>query len=190
MAKEETMTETKEAKKSNKGLVVIVIIAVVLIGLVLIGQYVAKMVAQKTTGAFLSGVTGQKVNVSGDGKDITIKTDKGELKIDSGGSLPDSFPKDFPIYPGAKITGSFSTSGTGETNNSKGSSVVWETGDDAAKVAAYFKSELVKAGYKIITEYSQDDNTTLTFEKDSVSGFIGVGDSDAKTAISVTIGTK
>lgn len=193
MAKEEVKTEeTKETtKKSNKGLVIILIVVAVLIGLVLVGRYVAKIIAQKAAGSFLSGVTGQKVDIGGGGKDITVKTDKGQLNISGSGELPADFPKDFPVYPGAKVTGSFSTAGTGSESSSKGVSVVWETADDAAKVGAYFKAELPKAGYTVTTDYSAADSTTLTFEKGPVSGFMGVTKgSDNKTAISVTIGSK
>ncbi len=194
MAKEnktEEVKETAEAKKGSKNLIVIIVVVVaVLIGLTLLGRYIAKKVAEKAAGAFLSKVTGQNVNVGNNGGNITVKTDQGNLTINSGGSLPDSFPKDFPIYPGAKLTGSFSTNGT-TGDNTKGVSVVWETSDDAAKVGAYFKTQLPAAGYTVTTDFSQADSTTLTFEKGTVSGFLGVTKgSDGKTAISVTIGSK
>jgi len=187
----DTNTASKEPKKkSNTALIVIIIIAAILIGLVLVGRLVSKIIAEKVTNGVLSRVTGQNVNVSGDGKNITVKTDKGDLTINSGGSLPSDFPKDFPVYPGAKLTGSFSANGT-NGEDSKGVSVVWETMDEASKVGTYYKSSLVSAGYTISTEYSQADSTTLTFEKGNVSGFMGVAKgSDSKTAISVTMGTK
>lgn len=162
------------SKKSKKGIIIIVIIVVVLVGLVLIGQYISKMVAQKASSAFLSGVTGQNVNVSG-GENVTIKTGDGEVNINSDGKVPDSFPKDFPIYPNSKVTGSFSTNGKDDT---KGSSVVWESSDTTAKVSEFYKNELPKAGYTIVTDYTSGDTMTLTFEKSGTSGFIGVGSSD------------
>jgi len=183
----ETKSSSKESKKSNKGLITILIVAVVLVGLVLAGRFVYKMITQKVAGGILSRVTGQNVDISGGGENIKIKTEKGDLTINSGGALPSSFPKDFPIYPGAKLTGSFSASGD---EDSTGVSVVWETGDDPAKVGAYYKTQLVASGYTIVTEYMQDDSTTLTFEKGNTSGFMGVGGDEGKTAISVTMGTK
>lgn len=183
-------SSSKETKgKSNKGLIIIIVIAAILVGLVLLGKLVSKVIAEKFTSGFLSRVTGQNVNVSGDGKNITVKTDKGDVTINSGGSLPSDFPKDFPIYPGAKLTGSFSAKGT-NGENSKGLSVVWETNDDAAKIGSFYRSALASAGYTISTEYSQSNSTTLTFEKGDVSGFLGVTKgNDGKTAISVTMGT-
>ncbi len=184
------MAETKkETKKGNNNLIVIIIIVVlVLVGLTFLGRFIAKKIAQKTTSAFLSGITGQNVNVGGNGDNITVKTDKGELNINSNGSLPSEFPSDFPIYPGSKITGSFSTTGD---KGSKGTSVVWETGDAASKVGEWYKTELPKAGWTVVTTYSQGDSTTLTFEKGNYSGFIGVTKgSEGKTTISVTVGTK
>ncbi len=184
--------ETKTSKgKSNKGLIALLIVVAILVALALIGRLVYKKIAEKVTSGVLSRVTGQNVDISGGGENIKIKTDKGDLTINSGGSLPSDFPKDFPIYPGSKLTGSFSATGTGDDGKSTGVSVVWETSDDASKVGPYYKSALVTAGYKITTEYSQNNSTTLTFEKGDVSGFMGVtSGSDGKTAISVTIGTK
>lgn len=187
MAEEEAKTK---AKHGNKLVVIIVIVAVVLVGLGLIGRYIARMVAQKAASAYLSGVTGQNVNVSGNGQNVTVKTGNGEVNINSGGSLPSDFPSDFPVYPGAKLTGSFSANGT-SGENTKGVSVVWETGDDAAKVGDFYKTELVKAGYTISSDFSQGTTTTLTIEKGTTSGFVGVTKgSDGKTAISVTMGSK
>lgn len=183
-------TKSTSKDKSNKGLITILIVVAVLVALALIGRFVYKMVAEKVTSGILSKVTGQNVDVSGNGQNIKIKTDKGDLTINSGGSLPSDFPADFPIYPGSKLTGSFSATGT-NGEKSSGVSVVWETSDDASKVGTYYKSALVSAGYKITTEYSQNSSTTLTFEKGDVSGFMGVTTgSDGKTAISVTMGTK
>lgn len=189
--KKEEVKETG-TKKVNKNLWVIIIVAIaILVGLSLLGKYLYQKIAEKAAGTFLSKVTGQNVDIGSNGKDITVKTKEGDLKINSGGSLPDSFPKDFPVYPGTTLTGSFSASGTGDDKDSKGTSIVWETGDDAAKVGAFYKTELPKAGYTILSDYSQDDATTLTFENDSVSGFIGVGTgNEGKTTISVTVGTK
>jgi len=174
MAKEET-TSTK--KSSNKALVIILIVIAVLVGLSLLGKYIFKKVVEKATGV--------STNSSGQ---YTFKNEKGDVTFDSGTKLPDSFPKDFPIYPGAKLTGSFSANGEG---SSKGLSVVWESSDDSSKVGEYYKTGLVAAGYKIISDLSTDDSTTLSFEKDGSSGFLGVTrDNQGRTAISVTLGTK
>lgn len=180
--------ETKETKKgSNKTLVLILIVVAVLIGLSLLGKFIYKKIAERAASTYLSAVTGGKVNVSKDGDKVSIKGEDGNVTFESDGGVPAGFPSDFPIYPGSKVTGSFSASGE---NNSKGSSVVWESGDVSTKVAEYYKTELPKAGWKIVTEYSSNDSVTLTFEKGEYSGFMAVGKSDDKTAISVTIGTK
>lgn len=183
MAKE---TKSDSKGKSNKSLVIILIIVAVVIGLVIVGRFIA----QKVAGGILSRVTGQNVNITEGGNGVTVKTDKGDLVINSGGSLPSDFPSDFPVYSGAKLAGSFSAKGD-DGGNSTGTSVVWETSDDATKVGTYYKSQLAAAGYTIVTEYSSAGSTTFTFEKGDISGFMGVTKgSDGKTAISVTLGTK
>lgn len=172
MAKEQTTAK----KSSNKGLVIILIVIAVLVALSLLGRYIFKKVVEKATG------------VSENNGSYTFKSEKGDVTFDSGTKLPESFPKDFPIYSGAKLTGSFSANGEG---NSKGVSVVWESSDDSSKVGEYYKTALEAAGYKIISDLSTDGSTTLTFEKGDVSGFLGVTrDNEGRTAISVTLGTK
>ncbi|MEK7497373.1 MAG: hypothetical protein AAB656_00445 [Patescibacteria group bacterium] len=173
MAKEEKIVT---AKKSNKGLIIILVVVAVLIALSLLGRYVFKSVVEKATG------------ISEKGGSYTFKSDKGDVTFDSGTKLADSFPKDFPIYSGAKLTGSFSANGK---DNSTGSFTVWESSDSSSKVGEFYKTALPSAGYKIVTDLSTEDSTTLSFEKDGVSGFLGITkDNSGKTAISVTLGTK
>lgn len=174
MAKE---VKTEGIKKTpNKWLVVLLVVVGILVGLSFLGRYVFKKVVEKATG--ISSNNGQ----------YTFKSDKGDVTFNSGTKLPDGFPGDFPIYSGAKLVGSFSASGQGDSN---GSSIVWESSDNPAKVGEFYKTALPVAGYKVITDLSTDDSTTLSFEKDGVSGFLGITkDSTGKTAVSVTLGTK
>ncbi len=184
MAEEkEVKTQTQETKKTGIPKVLIVI-GLVLIVLVVASNFIYKKVAERAAEGILSGVTGGKVNVEKGGDKISIKTEEGELSFQEGGKLPANFPKDFPIYPEAKLTSSFTAGG----DEAKGASVVWETADPVAKVGTYYKEELPKAGWEISSVYEQDDSLTFTFAKGDVSGFGGIAAADGKTTISITIG--
>ena len=86
-----------------------------------------------------TGPNGEKVTVSKDGKSIDVKTEKGSSKInvsagDKGLALPDDFPKDAPVYPGAIVLSSI--------NSNDGMMITLQTVDSADKVAEYYEKEL------------------------------------------------
>ena len=165
----------------------ILVIVGLLVVLGIVGRMVQRRVAQGVAGGFLSALTGGKVKVGGDSNKVTYKSDDGEFSFQEGGKLPEGFPSDFPIYPGAKITSSW----TSNDDDSKGISIVWETSDALTKVADYYKENIEAKGWKITASFSQEDTTTYSFEKGTASGFVGVGKGEAdKTNISVTISVK
>lgn len=181
--------ETKKAPvKSNKKLFIIIgVVAVVLVVLGIVGRFIQRKIAQGVAGGFLSTLSGGKVKVNvGDNK-VSYKTDEGEFSFEEGGKLPDGYPSDLPIYPGAKLTSSWSTS----DDDSKGMSLIWGTNDSIGQVADYYKKELEAKGWKITSSFSQAETSTYSFEKGGTSGFVGVGKGDKQnTNISVTIGFK
>ncbi len=163
MEKEKVKKETP--KKSNKTLVIVAIVVVVLIILGTLGKIIQRKISQK----------------------VTLKSNEGDFTFEEGGKLPEGFPQDFPVYPGAKLTSSWTAGG----ESSKGTSVVWESDDATSKVADFYKSELVAKGWKITANFNQEDTSTYSFEKNNVSGFFGVAKGEkGKTNISVTIGVK
>lgn len=143
-------------------------------------------IVSKFLSLFLSKTAGQDVKVGDDGKKITFDGAGGQFSYSAEGSLPEGFPKDFPIYTGAKLTSSWTTDG----ESGKGISVVWETADSADKVQAFYKDKLSQLGWKIDNEFAQESMQTISFEKDNISGFIGLAKTDQKLTISVTFGIK
>lgn len=186
--KEEKKEEKKETKtKSNKTIIIIVAVVGVLIALGIIGRMVQRRIAQGVAGGFLSAITGGRVGVNSDKNKVIYKSDEGEFSFQEGGKLPDGFPSDFPVLPGAKITSSWTSS----DDNSKGISVVWETSDAPTKVADYYKTNIESKGWKVTASFSSEGTTTYSFEKGTTNGFVGIAEGEeGKTNISVTIGVK
>jgi hypothetical protein len=88
------------------------------------------------------------------GRGITFKGNKpGEAITVGTGKVPDDFPKDVPIYPGAKIIGGASTGGA-----SPSKSVSLKTEDAPAKVLAFYQSKIPASAKKL------SNSTTLTYE--------------------------
>jgi hypothetical protein len=82
----------------------------------------------------------EKVSYSSDGKAVEVSTPEGTARVAAGdtASVPADFPKDIPIYPGGRVTASFSGSGAGGA----GQMVTFETDDAPEKVVAYYKGQL------------------------------------------------
>lgn len=114
--------------------------------------------------------------------------DEKPLLVEGSKELPENFPKDFPLYPNASLTDSFTARG----EKTEGLSTFWETEESIAKVGEYYKAELENAGWNTRLVQESEDSVTLSFEKGTRAGFIGVTSDkqSGKTVISVTIGVR
>jgi len=180
--KKEKEKETKKEKeketkpKSNKLVLILAILGAIIVALALAGRF-----AYRT---FLSKTTGEVVGIDKEGEKITIKSEEAEFSLEEGGELPENFPKDFPVYPKAKLTSSW----TASSEETEGLSLVWETNDSIDKVSAYYKEKLTESGWKLSLTAEVEDSITLAFEKNDTGGFIGITTEDSKTIISLTLG--
>lgn len=166
---------------------VLVVVAIILAGLYFVGRTLSRKIGEGIAGRFLSGLSGKNVKVDSGGDKVTLTEKDGEVSLEAGGDLPESFPKDFPVYSGAKLVNSFSASGEG----GDGVSVVWETGDSFDKVTDFYKKKLQEDGWKVESTFEQKDSFTSSFKKGEVGGFMGVTLGEGgKATISVTIGVK
>ena len=160
----------QKVPKSNKSLLIFAIIVLVLLGLYFGGKYLTR-----------------NVKVEKNVENTSIKSEDEEISVSQAGTLPEGFPQNFPLYPEAKIISSFTAQGK-ETN---GISVVLGSQDSTEKVIEFYKSELPNKGWKIVSNFDQQGSSTISFEEDKVSGFLGITKANmGVTTISVTIGVK
>lgn len=174
--KETEKKTEKETKPKSKLVLFLAILGAIAIVIALVGRSAYR--------AFLSKTTGGVVDIDKEGEKVTVKSEKAEFSFEEGGELPENFPKDFPIYPEAKLTSSWTASG----EETEGLSLVWETNDSTDKVAAYYREKLAESGWKSSFTSEAEDSTTLMFEKGDTGGFIGITTEDSKTIISLTLG--
>ncbi len=184
--KKEKKTEEETKPKSNKLVLFLAILGAIIIVAALIGRFVFQRAKQSILGTFLSKTTGETVEIDEEGEKVTIKSGETEFSFEEGGELPEDFPKDFPIYPEAELTSSWSASG----EETEGISLIWETGDSVGKVSEYYKKELVDGGWKLSFSTETEDTVTVGFEKNDSSGFLGITIEEEKTTILVTLGVK
>ncbi|OGG02516.1 hypothetical protein A2Z33_01825 [Candidatus Gottesmanbacteria bacterium RBG_16_52_11] len=130
-----------------------------------------KVDSDKGSMTFTDKETGQTVNVGADQK------------------LPDNFPKDFPIYPGVKFTGSMS--GNNQKQDSKGFWVVMSTGDSVDQVKEFYDAQLETSGWEVANTMTAGSLVSWTVKKGTLEGAVSVtrGEQDSETAITVTLGS-
>jgi len=114
------------------------------------------------------------------------KETNGEIIYQVGDKLPASFPAGFPVYPGAKVTSSWTAKG----ENGDGTSAIWETSADPGAVAGFYKTELAQAGWQMSSSYEQQESYNYSFSKGNNVGLVGITKSAGSTTISVAVGNK
>jgi len=129
------------------------------------------------------------VSYSGDGNNFTMKTDKGTFTSTSGDNakVPEGFPKDVPIYAGAKVLASSSMP---EQNTYM---VQLESQDTLENVGAYYKKEMAAQGWKEESSMSQAGDSPLQMlscSKGDLMTMIMATSEDGKTMISLTVNKK
>ncbi len=184
------MPETKTAKKQTNPLVYIGIGCVALIFLISVASAIfGKFFARKFIEGAIENRTGVKTNLTDleKGK-VTFTDSKTGAKVDIGtGKVPDNFPKDFPLYPGAKVTSALSGAQSGKNN---GFWLTLSTPDSVDKVTAFYKTELAKNGWTIDATYTANDTMTETVSKSSWSGSLAISrdTSSKETQIAIILG--
>ncbi len=134
------------------------------------------------------GPHGEKVEVDTGSKNVKVTTKDGTAVFAGGAGtvVPDSFPKDVPVYPGGKVTGAVS----GSQQGSSGQMVTFETPDSPEKVVDFYKGKLT--GWKNSMEMASGNGKMLVMvsadEKRSVTVTATPG--AGKTTVSLTVGSK
>lgn len=152
-----------------KRLLVVVLVVALALGLVgckKISEKVGEEVGEKIVGT----ATGTDVEVDGD--EVTIKTDEGDVTMNSTeGELPKDFPDDFPMYDKAQVDSTSSWAGGSDTTFY----VNLLSDDSAQEVYDWYKAELTDKGWTIASDTfmtgdssgglmsATKDKSTLTF---------------------------
>ena len=122
--------------------------------------------AEKIVENAIEGASGGETDVDLSGDTVTVKSKEGTMVMSGGGnvSLPDKFPKDVPVYKGAKVITSMSAK--------DGMSVTLQTADPLAKVGEFYKSRMDAQGWESETSLNTGNQTILGFKKESRSASV------------------
>jgi len=115
----------------------------------------------------------------------SLQQKSGEEIVIGEGQLPANFPKDIPIYPGAKPAGSW----TSITKDEKGVLVTLETNDGKNKVVSFYSAELPKNGWTIETTTNTDEGVMYIIKKNTRTGWVTItAEKNGKTTIGIVVG--
>lgn len=195
MTEQDKPTEATSNKSSGMKPVVIVGI-VCLVLLFIVGTALSlgmKFFAKKAGTSVLQGVienqTGVKTNLTDieKGKFSVTDTKTGQTVNVGGETLPDTFPKDFPVYPGAKVAASVSNIQQGKGN---GMLVTFTTPDGLDKVVPFYKSGLSTNGWTTTSSFDSDTTQTWAITKGTTEGSVSIVSEKNETTIQVVLGQK
>lgn len=171
---------------SNKIIILMVAIisAIAIVGVIsffvfgLVGKKTAETITEKAA----EQATGGKVDISDDGKKVTIETDEGKATIGTN-KVPDSFPFDITIYTGSEVTS------TTETNN--GVSIILKTSDSVSTSFDFYKSDLKNNGWAESSSSTYQGSSILLSTKGNKQVVVTAttDPSDDKTLISISVST-
>lgn len=162
----------KKIKRILIGCFLIVIILVVL-GAVFSGIIIKKLI----TGA-IREKTGVQVNVDNlqQGKLSYVDPKTGASLNIGSNKIPDTFPKDFPIYPNSTVTSSW------VSNNFE---LTLTTKDNIDKVISYYQENLKSNGW---TTQASGTNGNWIVSKTNLNGFLTINNSNNLTSILIVLG--
>jgi hypothetical protein len=183
-------TNTKPA--TSKKLPLPIIIGIGCVVILVIGSLIMSIAAKAIFSKFgtslmkkgIESKTGMKID--SEGKSLSFTDQKTGQTVNIGDQkIPDNFPKDFPLYPGAKFTGSLS--GNNNKEKSQGFWLVLSTDDSTAKVKSYYEAEFKKNNW--VTENTMNANETIlwTVTKNNLTGTVSLSPGDKKTDTVITI---
>jgi len=141
-----------------------------------------------TTEKTVTDKNGNKVTVDGKNGKLKIKNKKGEGQAEFGDNvkLPKDFPKDIPIYKGAKINTAITTKNDSGTSKM----VTFEVKSSLQKITDFYQKELNNSGYRISGTFSSNKLATFTAEKDNTKLVMSIAQNKNKSIVSINVTEK
>ena len=133
-----------------------------------------------------TGPDRSREGVSQHGSEIVLTGPKGETgrvaEGDGNVSLPEGFPKEISIYPGARINTSAKTP--------EAMTVLLSTADPVTKVADYYEQQCKANGWSIQTTLNSAETRILSASKGKTTCTLNVSQNDGQTTVAIVITSK
>lgn len=176
------VSQTHSKKPLSNGVKLALIVGGVLIVLCMIAAVAGVMVAGSVFG--LLQKEGVKVDQQSGAVEIT--TQDGQSTFSSEATLPENYPSDIPVYPGAEVVYSVVKDGDG-------SNVTFRTSDSLAEVVDFYEAQLASQGWSKTQNQASYFTSGIGFaEKNprSLALIISEENKDGKTSTVIVVTEK
>lgn len=139
---------------------------------------------EKVTEGVVSSMTGGKVQMDSEAGGATFTDPKTGAKMAVGEDLaiPANFPKDVPIYSGAKVKAVVMADDT-----EKNATISLSSTDVPKTVADWYDKTLASAGWKQTSTYSANGSFLFVYEKDKTKIAVTVALDSATQGAAITL---
>jgi len=166
------------------GILILISIVLGIAGKALFSQLGQKFIGN-TIKQNIEKQTGISVETGKNGELVSLKNEKEGTAVNIGDTkIPADFPKDFPLYSGAKPTGNIVDEQKGE---GKGFWLMMESTDDASKIMAFYDSELKGKGWTVDEKMSSGNGASYQVWKGTLEGTVVVNGEEKKGATTILI---
>lgn len=150
-----------------------------------IASFGCKSPAEKEAEKAVEQTTGGQAKVDEKTGTVEVKTkdkDGRESNVQFGpnSKIPDDFPKNVPVYPGAKIMSTVSLAG-----GKNGHLITLETADEPPAVIEYYKKNLI--GFKNDSELTSGTTSILMMSNAELSVSLSITKSEGDTLVQLTV---
>jgi hypothetical protein len=129
-------------------------------------------------------VTVEQKGTDGSIVKFTDKNGQSVTVNSAGGQVPADYPKDVPVYPGAKVVTTQSASQKHMIN------LIMETQDEVAAIADFYKKGLESNGWKIDNTMTSDQMSAFNAIKDNRQAVLQILNNDGKRTINQVVADK
>ncbi|MFC1656780.1 hypothetical protein ACFL14_02380 [Patescibacteria group bacterium] len=174
----QTDSGSKPEKKSNIGMIVIIVVAVlVVLG---VGGYFA---SRYFFSSWFENQTG--ISVDEDGDSAKIETDDGEPEVGDSLTLPSYWPDDVPIYAKDNIS-------TVGKNGEDDFYLSFISGSSTTEIFDWYIEEIEDDGWTVTSQLTLETGSNISAEKDTrLLSVIILNDEDSDdTTTAITVGPK
>ncbi len=138
---------------------------------------------EKAIEKFVQQKSGGKVSVDMSQGKVTVK--EGNTTVTSGGNVqvPDTFPKDVPIYPKTQVLNSLTA---GDMVH-----LTLISQENIEKIVASYKEQMKQQGWKEITSFAMGTTVTMGYDKDNRHATVAVSEMEkGKNGIQLQVSQK
>jgi hypothetical protein len=154
--------------------------------LVAASSLACKSAKQRAEEREIEQTTGGQVHVDPDKGVITVQGEGGTATVSLGPKVPDDFPKNVPVYPGAKVDLASKANGN---NGKPGWSLTLETPDPPDKVASFYRANMT--GFVLASDLDMGESKVLTWQSAAMdANVMATKTLDEKTSITLNVAGK